>query len=91
MSTQLEDDIGTILGLVRELRTDVSALPTRADLDATEGRILKKLRGFGTTVGGDVGALLQRYEELYRRVVALEDAPSKANGQPERPRPARVR
>lgn len=86
--SQLEDDIGIILGYVR-------ALPTRDELseklDASEGRILEKLKGFGTTVGGDVGFLLQRYEDLYRRVLALEDAPAKANGQPERPRPARVR
>jgi len=80
--SQLEEDIGTILGIVR-------TLPTRSELDACEERIRTEVRSFGTTVGGDIGRLLQRYEDLERRVRLLED--KKPNGAAERPRPARVR
>lgn len=78
--SQLEADMATLIGLVREL-------PTRADLIECKGEILAKLTEFGTTVGGDVGRLLQRYEDLDRRVRLLEDKPNGA----QRPRPARVR
>lgn len=80
--SQIEEDIGAILGIVR-------TLPTRSELDACEGRIREELRSFGTTLGSHVGLLLQRYEDLDRRVRLLEDSP-KPNGQ-QRPRPARVR
>lgn len=72
---QLREDIRILIGEVRGCREDVAA--ARAE-------ILGKLNSFGTTVGGDMGGVLQRLEAVEHAVEILKQPAG-------RPRAARVR
>lgn len=76
---QVRSDLAELIGLVRQL-------PTRTELRQTETRIRAEMRSFGTTLGRDMGRVLQKVEAIeLRRDSEAESDRKNGNGKPRRP------